>query len=140
MGNDELTLLNEICNQVKQTHELSDGQQMMLTRMFGNRFKNAQEALREVAVKKYVFEPSSKIVWIVVGKGKDYQILPNANFCSCDDFYYHVIDKTATVCYHIIAQKLSEALGRFEMFTEADHMYEVLMEEWRFIKKNFPRY
>jgi len=135
MGNVELGVLNEICSQLKHSNELSDAQRIILTRTFGNRFKNAEKALEEMAVKKYVFEPSSRIVWIVVGKGKDYQVLPNANFCSCDDFYFHVINKTATLCYHIIAQKLSDALGRYELFTETDEMYEPLMEEWRFMKK-----
>ena len=135
MGNAELGVLNEICSRIKQTRELSDAHKSVLTQTFGNRFKNAEKALKEMAVKKYVFEPSSRIVWIVVGKGKDYQVLPNANFCSCDDFYFHVINKTATLCYHIIAQKLSEALEKYELFTEADDMYEPLMEEWRFMKK-----
>jgi predicted nucleic acid-binding Zn finger protein len=82
-----------------------------------------------------MFEPSGRVVWIVVGKEKDYQIIPVANYCSCDDFYYRVVNGDTSLCYHVIAQKLSEALNKYELITDSDTLYDVFMKEWRFIKK-----
>jgi predicted nucleic acid-binding Zn finger protein len=47
--------------------------------------------LKENRVKKYTFKPSGRVVWVVVGKERDYLIMPDAEFCSCDDFYFRVI-------------------------------------------------
>jgi predicted nucleic acid-binding Zn finger protein len=71
------------------------------------------------------------VVWIVVGRKRDYLILPAARFCSCDDFYYSVMEGKAFLCYHLIAQKLAEALGRYDQIEEDDDLYEVLMKEWK---------
>ncbi|MFP3985697.1 MAG: hypothetical protein ACLFU9_07030, partial [Candidatus Bathyarchaeia archaeon] len=82
-------------------------------------------------VKKYVFKPSSRIVWIVVGKERDYLIMPTADFCTCNDFYFRVMDKQIHLCYHLIAQKLAETLESYELYEEEDELYEVLMKEWK---------
>ncbi|WP_309491970.1 hypothetical protein [Candidatus Hecatella orcuttiae] len=109
-------------------------------RTFGKRGENALKALEDGAVKKYIFEPSGRVVWVVVGKERDYQVLPSVNYCSCDDFYFRVLDGETSLCYHVIAQKISELLGRFEVIVDSDEIYEALMEEWRQIKKHdFPK-
>ena len=102
-----------------------------LHKVFGKRFIKALEALRDNRVKKYVFKPSRKVVWIVVGKKRDYLLMPEAQFCSCDDFYFRVLDKEIHLCYHLIAQKIAEILKWFEKFEENDEIYESLMSEWR---------
>lgn len=80
------------------------------------------------------------MVWVVVGKEKDYQVIPSVNYCSCEDFYYRVLNGETALCYHIIAQKISEIAGKFEVITDVDELYEVFMEEWRLIKKkDFPK-
>ncbi|RJS90038.1 hypothetical protein CW700_01840, partial [Candidatus Bathyarchaeota archaeon] len=80
---------------------------------------------------RYTFQPSGRVVWIVVGKEGEYQILPRAGYCSCDDFYFRIINGEAGLCYHLIAQRLAEALGRFEEVEEGDEFYDALMAEWR---------
>ena len=88
-------------------------------------------------VKKYVFEPSGRIVWIVVGRERDYQVLPEVNYCTCEDYYFRVLDGEILLCYHLLAQKLAEALGKYEEIKESDSLYETLTAEWRFIKKEW---
>lgn len=103
----------------------------ILSRAFGQRFAKAWEALKGKRIKKYVFMPSSRIVWIVVGKERDYLVMPAVDFCSCDDFYFRVMDKEIHLCYHLIAQKMADALKWYDLFEEDDELYNFLMEEWK---------
>ena len=131
----EAQFLDKICAGIKPKDKISIGQRRLLRNVFGKRFETALKAVEEGAVKKYIFKPGDIVIWIVVGKEKDYQILPSANYCSCDDFYYRIIDGVASLCYHIIAQKLAESLRKFETIVDSEDLYGVLMSEWRFVKK-----
>ncbi len=124
-------MLDRICEQIKHSGEITDEELITLSATFGIRVKNAIRALQRGRIKKYVFKPSKRVVWIVVGKEKDYQIIPGANFCTCDDFFFRVMSEEIHLCYHIIAQKLAEAIGTYEEFEEEDYLYETLMREWR---------
>lgn len=120
-----------ICKDIREAGCLTDDQQSKMAKIFGGRFTAAYSALEEGKVKKYVFYPSGRVVWIVAGKERDYQILPLANFCSCFDFYFRVINHEISFCYHLIAQKLSEALGKYIVIEEPDTSFTPLMEKWR---------
>jgi len=126
----EIKVLETVCEEAK-TKEISDEQVSQLSEAFGSRFTKAWDAIQEERVKKYVFSPSGRIVWIVVGREREYQIMPAASFCSCDDFYFRVMDKEANICYHLIAQKLADALTLYDKIEEEDRLYECLMEEWK---------
>jgi predicted nucleic acid-binding Zn finger protein len=132
--NSESIQLEKICGEASQTKQLTKTHITWLTKLFGNRFKNAQEALSEKKVKKYLFQPSCKVVWIVVGKKREYQIIPLANFCSCEDFYFRVVDNRVYLCYHLLAQKLANALDLFDTMETSDEFYEQLMEKWRTVQ------
>ena len=136
---EEAKLLNSICLKVKQTGKITKDQNQLLLKIFGKRFQSAIKAVEETAVKKYIFYPSRSVIWIVVGKERDYQVLPSVNYCSCDDFYYRVLRGDTSLCYHVMAQRLAEALGRFDVVEDSDEMYEHLMREWRFIKENMAK-
>ena len=127
----EIDVLNSICKESKAEGKLTGKNLTKLYEIFGQRFVKAFEALKEGRVKKYVFKPSSRTVWIVVGKERDYLIMPKAEFCSCDDFYFRVLDKKVHLCYHLIAQKMANALEWFEKIEEQDTLYDSLMKEWR---------
>ncbi|MEM2104076.1 MAG: hypothetical protein QW717_04215 [Candidatus Bathyarchaeia archaeon] len=132
MSNDsELDLLNVICKEAKAEGKLTGKSLTRLYEAFGQRFAKAFEALKEGRVKKYTFKPSGKVAWIVVGKERDYLIMPDAEFCTCDDFYFRVLDRKVHLCYHLIAQKISSILGWYQPIEEEDSLYETLMEEWR---------
>ncbi len=103
-------VLERVCRDVKRKNQMTEAQLTRLSIVFGSRFAKAQEVLNERRTKKYAFEPSGRIVWIVVGREREYLVMPAADFCSCDDFYFRVMDKKIHLCYHLIAQKLAEAL------------------------------
>jgi len=133
--NKEAKALDEVCRAIERSKKLSDDQKVKLHAIFGRRLANALKAVEEGAVKKYIFEPSGRVIWIVVGKERDYQIIPAARYCSCDDFYFNVLEGTVPFCYHILAQRLAESLGKFELISDSDDLYDTLVGEWRFIKK-----
>jgi predicted nucleic acid-binding Zn finger protein len=125
-GRIESGLLMEICRDVKESEKITCEQISRLSDLLGSRFDNALKIVEQNKVKLYVFDPSGRRVWIVVGKSQDYQILPNAEFCACDDYYFKVIGGKAPLCYHLIAQKLAEALGKFNLIRESDEKYEII--------------
>ncbi len=125
----ELEALNGICKEVTAEGEVTENHKGQLSAAFGLRFTKAWEALEQGRVKKYVFKPSGRVIWIVVGKERDYIVMPVADFCSCEDFYFK-FDK-GHLCYHIIAQKLAEATGQFDLIEDRDHLYEILIKEWK---------
>jgi predicted nucleic acid-binding Zn finger protein len=66
-----------------------------------------------------------------VGRERDYLIMPEAEFCTCDDFYFRVLDKKVHMCYHLLTQKLAQNLGWFDLIDEHDEAYSMLMNEWK---------
>lgn len=91
----------------------------------------AAEAVESGAVKKYVFRPSMRTIWIVVGKEREYQVIPRL-YCQCDDFYINVVVKKKTrACYHLIAQILAEEIGKFESYELLDSDFIRLNKEWK---------
>ncbi|MGA9387519.1 MAG: hypothetical protein WBV70_01695 [Candidatus Bathyarchaeia archaeon] len=120
-----------VCKEAKADGKLSGKNLTELYETFGQRFTKAFEALKENRVKKYVFKPSGKTIWIVVGKERDYLIIPQAEFCTCDDFYFRVLDRQVHLCYHLIAQKIANALDWYETIEERDELYDSLMAEWK---------
>ncbi|RWX72733.1 MAG: hypothetical protein Metus_1592 [Candidatus Methanosuratincola subterraneus] len=91
----------------------------------------AIEAVENYAVKRYRFKPSMRTVWIVVGKEREYHVIPGL-YCQCDDFYINVvIKKKARACYHMIAQALAEERGIFESYELLDSDFIRLNKEWK---------
>ena len=127
----DVKVLEKVCEEAKTKGTLTDAQFNQLSEALGSRFTKAWETIQEKRVKKYVFSPSKRIVWVVVGREREYQIMPEAGFCSCDDFYFRVMDREANICYHLIAQKIGSELGLFDKIEEEDRLYDCLMEEWK---------
>ena len=127
----ELHKLKQVCKEATTERRIKDADLDKLSAAFGQRFEKALEAVKDKRVKKYVFKPSNRIVWIVVGKERDYLIMPAADFCTCDDFYFRAMDKQIHLCYHLIAQKIAETTESYELYEEEDELYDVLMKEWK---------
>ena len=123
--------LNRICSEAKAIGKLSGDNLNQLYELFGQRFTKALDAVTEGRVKKYIFKPSGRIVWIVVGRERDYLIMPEAEFCTCDDFYFRVLDKKVHMCYHLLTQKIAQNLGWFKTYEESDECFDMLMNEWK---------
>jgi predicted nucleic acid-binding Zn finger protein len=126
----EIHILTSTCKEAKAEGKLTGRNLTALYETFGQRFTKAFEALKENRVKKYVFKPSGKTIWIVVGKERDYLIMAQAEFCTCDDFYFRVLDRQVHLCYHLIAQKIANVLDWYETVEEHDELFEGLMKEW----------
>lgn len=91
----------------------------------------AMEAVENYAVKRYIFKPSTRTIWIVVGKEREYQVIPKL-YCQCDDFYINVVIKKKTrACYHLIAQAIAEERGIFESYELLDSDFIRLNKEWK---------
>ena len=130
-GNFERTIIQKIYREIKKTKNLTKNHKIQLTKAFGGRFENAYKAIMNEKVMKYTFN-RKRVVWVVVGKEDLYQILPLANFCTCNDFYFRVIGHEVFMCYHLIAQKLAEALDNLVIIDKNDDgEYESLMEKLR---------
>jgi predicted nucleic acid-binding Zn finger protein len=95
----------------------------MLTTVFQKRFQQALGLAEGGKVRKYRFTPSGRTVWVVTGRGRDYQVLPDSLFCTCDDYYFRVMEHKKQLCYHIIAQQLSEAMGTHNVIEMTDSQY-----------------
>ena len=127
----ELRMLRQVCEDAATEKRIKDSDLNTLSAAFGQRFEKALEAVKTKRVKKYAFKPSNRVVWIVVGRERDYLIMPAADFCTCDDFYFRVMDRQVHLCYHLIAQKIAEATGSYASYEEEDELYDVLMGEWK---------
>jgi len=133
----EADVLEDICKTVRSEGQVSELHSARLSEVFGQRAAKALDVLQEGRVKKYVFKPSGRVVWIVVGKRRDYLVMPAIDYCSCYDFYFQ-FDR-GHICYHIIAQKLAEATGRFDTFEDDDQFYDVLIKEWKAPEERSPK-
>jgi len=125
--NEEETLRTSL-EETKKTGQLSLVTRNLLSATFGTRFKNAIAVIDSGKVHKLTFCPSNRTVWLVIGKEKPYLILPNAGFCSCEDFYFRVISKEETLCYHLLAQRLAAVLGQFSATKERDDRYDEIIQ------------
>jgi predicted nucleic acid-binding Zn finger protein len=81
-------------------------------------------------VKRYIFRPSGRVRWIVVGRERDYLVFPEAPYCSCDDFYFRVLHGQKPSCYHLEAYVIAVREGIYEEIEEEDGWYYRLMDEW----------
>ena len=90
---------------------------------FDRKFKKAINIVKGSRVKRYKFYPSNRVVWIVEGQKSEYQIFPLANFCSCNDFYFHVVNNDIRFCYHLLAQKIAEFVDYYDNLDVTDNRY-----------------
>lgn len=123
-------LLAETQKKLQEKATLDSKSVAELRSKFGEKLDRALKLLEDGHVKKYTFTPSKREVWIIVGRTRDYQVLPHL-YCMCDDFYLNVIvRKSESACYHIIAQMLAEVTNKFDKIEEQDEKYDLFMQEW----------
>ncbi|NVM54690.1 MAG: hypothetical protein HWN66_13380 [Candidatus Helarchaeota archaeon] len=123
--------LQNILEEIKKDKKFSPEHLKHFIDEYDDRFWRALRNLLESGVKKYIFTPSNRIVWIVIGKKRDYLIISNL-YCPCDDFYVKVvIKKTAKMCYHLLSKILADHLDYYEEFTVEDERYDELMKDWK---------
>ena len=77
----------------------------------------------EKRVKLHVFEPSQRKIWTVVGKGKEYWIDPDSNYCSCPGFYFSKLDGKKSGCYHLDSVKIARIENKIEKIDFSDEEF-----------------
>lgn len=103
-----------------------------LSYKFGrSRVEKAIRTVMDRRVKLYVFKPSGRILWVIEGKERRRFILPASGYCSCEDFYFNVVDGKARLCYHVIAQRIASLCSRYDVVEARDDLYDEFIEEFR---------
>jgi len=123
--------LEQILRDLRISREISSQNWQRLRNTFGDRFDRAWKLVTENRLKKYVFKPSGRTLWVAIGQNAEYLIYSNAGYCSCSDFYFRVLDHEKAYCYHLLAQKMAEALNHFDLVEEEDEAYQPLLEIWK---------
>jgi len=127
----ENDLMDEAFAELKSRHIISQELRERLLGVFGERFTNGLDLASSNRVRKYEFKPSNRIVWVVEGRTNEYQVIPDLPFCYCDDYYFRVMDRKRGLCYHIIAQRVAEALDQFQRINGYDSQYSSITNRWR---------
>jgi len=127
----ELEVLGRICSRILKTGRMPNQRSLRLHPSFRKRFERAVRIVKDRSVNKYVFFPSRRVVWTVKGRSGEYQVMPETNFCNCNDFFFRVMGFKRQVCYHIIAQKIADNLKRYNEFKLRDSDYDRITEKWR---------
>jgi predicted nucleic acid-binding Zn finger protein len=127
----ELRVIQNACQDIASSRKLTAPQKAKLDEEFGDRFKNALELVEKHRVRKYTFKPSGRVIWAVKGRKGVYQVIPETNFCNCDDYYFRVMNGKRALCYHIIAQRISSVWGRYETSELRDRQYGKITQQWR---------
>jgi predicted nucleic acid-binding Zn finger protein len=108
---------------VRRTHVLTEEQKRVLSKVFEKRFPPALALVEAKKVTNYRFKPSGRTLWVVKGRKGEYQVMPDSMFCTCDDYYFRVMDNKKQLCYHLVAQQIAEALGEYGVSDFADSRY-----------------
>ena len=101
-----------------------------MSKVFEKRFPQALAIVEARKVTNYRFKPSGRTLWVVKGRKGEYQVMPDSMFCTCDDYYFRVMDNKKQLCYHLVAQQIAEALGQYAMLDFADSQYAEVTSKW----------
>ena len=126
----EDAVLKQVSQEARRTHVLTDEQKQTLSKVFEKRLPPALGIVEARNVSSFRFKPSGRTIWIVRGRKGDYQVMPESMFCTCDDYYFRVMDNKKQLCYHIVAQQIAEALGQYDASDLSDARYTEIISKW----------
>ena len=126
----ELRTIDKICSEIRVSKKIDGKLRAKLLAYFAGRFENALSLIQKKRIRKYRFSPSGRVIWAVKGRKAEYQVIPESNFCSCDDYYFRVIDRKRQLCYHIIAQRLADVMERYILEELPDSAYGRIADRW----------
>jgi predicted nucleic acid-binding Zn finger protein len=86
------------------------------------------EVVKAGRVKRHVFKPSGREIWTVVGSRIDHFIDLEQPYCSCKDFYYHLIRGLEHTCYHLEAARIAKQTNTYCEITFSDEEYQDLLK------------
>lgn len=79
------------------------------------------------SVKRLLFRPSERIVWIVVGKDNEHWADPELGFCTCKDFYFKALSGGSD-CYHLKSIRRAVEESRYNTILFGDDEYVQLLQ------------
>jgi len=121
-------LLFEVFSEAKKKQIIDEQFISFLETIFPDKSTKVIEVLKR-GIKKYIYNPSNRIVWVAQGENQEHLIYPKL-YCSCQDFYKNVVvKKKRKFCKHILAQIISEALNEFTAVTLDDHQFKELVRD-----------
>jgi predicted nucleic acid-binding Zn finger protein len=127
---DEDLVLKQVSQELRRTRTLTDEQKQTLSKVFDKRLPPALALVETRSVSTYRFKPSGRTVWMVKGRKGEYQVMPESMFCTCDDYYFRVMDNKKQLCYHLVAQQIAEAMGQFNSSILSDADYAEVSSKW----------
>jgi predicted nucleic acid-binding Zn finger protein len=86
------------------------------------------EVVKAGRVKRHVFKPSGREIWTVVGSRIDHFIDLEQPYCSCKDFYYHLVRGLEQTCYHLEAARIAKQTNTYCEITFSDEEYQDLLK------------
>ncbi|HZY47817.1 MAG TPA: hypothetical protein VFE96_08485 [Candidatus Bathyarchaeia archaeon] len=125
----ERKILKDACMEIERARSISEDQKRALANTFEKRFQQAFVIAGSGRVRKYHFIPSGRTVWAVNGRGRDYQVMPDSLFCTCDDYYFRVMEHKKQLCYHILAQQLCQAMNTYRVTETIDSRYPEIISK-----------
>ncbi|MGI0037690.1 MAG: hypothetical protein ACRD99_04975 [Nitrososphaera sp.] len=78
------------------------------------------------SVKRLLFKPSERILWIVVGKDNEHWADPELGFCTCKDFYFKALSG-GSECYHLKSVRKAVEESRYHTIEFNDNEYVQLL-------------
>ncbi len=82
-----------------------------------------RSAINEKRVKLHQFSPSKKKIWTVVGKTKEHWLYPEANYCSCQGYYFGKLGNK-TSCYHLDSVRTAVKENQYDVIEFSDEEFD----------------
>ena len=127
----ETGILERACQDIRQAGSVPPRTSSQLEETFEKRFSEAMRLVEQGKIRQVNFRPSGRTVWVVTGRKKEYQVMPESMFCTCDDYYFRVMGHKKQLCYHLIAQNLAVALAKHTETDMADSSYARFTAKWK---------
>jgi predicted nucleic acid-binding Zn finger protein len=125
------SVLRQACLEISRARTISDEVKDLLVKTFDRNYVEAMKLVNQNRVKRVRFVPSGRVIWVVIGRKREYQVVPQSMFCTCDDYYFRVMGQKKQLCYHLIAQHLAEALGLQSQNDLVDADYADFTAQWK---------
>ncbi len=74
------SVLRQSCQEIRRARGISDDVKSLLEKTFEKNFIASMKLVEENRVKLVTFAPSGRVVWVVKGRRKEYQIVPQSMF------------------------------------------------------------
>ena len=89
----------------------------------GAKLEKALDTVLAGGVKECRFLPSGRRLIIVVGRLGDEFVDPEKPYCSCSNFYFHVLGGREETCYHLMSYKIAARAGKLDVVEFDDEEY-----------------